>query len=86
MIWFLLLGVDYSLVLITFFLRFSLDIDLDAPKVRVPIRPHGSFQCDSHLLLDLGHFTLNTKVCHVPEAKLFLYYSQPISMYVLDIG
>ncbi|KAK4730781.1 hypothetical protein R3W88_023769 [Solanum pinnatisectum] len=41
--------------------RFALDIDLDAPKVRVPIRPHGSFQCDSHLLLDLGHFTLNTK-------------------------
>ncbi|XP_015087740.1 uncharacterized protein LOC107031055 isoform X1 [Solanum pennellii] len=41
--------------------RFALDIDLDAPKVRVPIRPHGSFRCDSHLLLDLGHFTLNTK-------------------------
>ncbi|KAK6779427.1 hypothetical protein RDI58_021611 [Solanum bulbocastanum] len=41
--------------------RFALDIDLDAPKVRVPIRPHGSFQCDSHLLLNLGHFTLNTK-------------------------
>ncbi|KAM3341348.1 putative protein isoform X1 [Capsicum galapagoense] len=41
--------------------RFALDIDLDAPKVRVPIRPRGSFQCDSHLLLDLGHFTLNTK-------------------------
>ncbi|KAJ8532740.1 hypothetical protein K7X08_015629 [Anisodus acutangulus] len=41
--------------------RFALDIDLDAPKVRVPIRPHGSLQCDSHLLLDLGHFTLNTK-------------------------
>lgn len=76
MILFLLLGtwVEYSLVLVTLFLRFALDIDLDAPKVRVPIRPHGSFQCDSHLLLDLGHFTLNTKVCHVPEAKLFFFF------------
>ncbi|XP_075085926.1 uncharacterized protein LOC107782497 [Nicotiana tabacum] len=41
--------------------RFALDIDLDAPKVRVPVRPRGSSQCDSHLLLDLGHFTLHTK-------------------------
>lgn len=41
--------------------RFALDIDLDAPKVRVPVRPRGSSQCDCHLLLDLGHFTLHTK-------------------------
>lgn len=40
--------------------RFALDIDLDAPKVRVPIRTSDS-QCDCHLLLDFGHFTLLTK-------------------------
>lgn len=43
--------------------RFALDIDLDAPKVRIPIRTKGSSKCDSHFLLDLGHFTLQTKVC-----------------------
>ncbi|CAI9119065.1 OLC1v1020728C1 [Oldenlandia corymbosa var. corymbosa] len=41
--------------------RFALDIDLDAPKVRVPIRSANSSKCDSHLLLDFGHFTLLTK-------------------------
>lgn len=43
--------------------RFALDIDLDAPKVRVPIGTCGSSKCDSHFLLDFGHFTLHTKVC-----------------------
>lgn len=41
--------------------RFALDIDLDAPKVRVPIRTCASSKCDSHLVLDFGHFTLRTK-------------------------
>ncbi|XP_052204938.1 uncharacterized protein LOC127809843 isoform X2 [Diospyros lotus] len=41
--------------------RFALDIDLDAPKVRIPIRTVASTKCDSHFLLDFGHFTLNTK-------------------------
>ncbi|XP_012842600.1 PREDICTED: uncharacterized protein LOC105962815 isoform X1 [Erythranthe guttata] len=41
--------------------RFALDIDLDAPKVRVPIRSCTSIENDSHLLLDFGHFTLKTK-------------------------
>ncbi|KAL6576075.1 hypothetical protein OROHE_000546 [Orobanche hederae] len=41
--------------------RFALDIDLDAPKVRVPIRSCTSTEGDSHLLLDFGHFTLQTK-------------------------
>ncbi|CAN4121397.1 unnamed protein product [Withania somnifera] len=53
--------------------RFSLDIDLDAPKVRVPIRPYGSFRCDSHLLLDLGHFTLNTKGDDLGDQNQSLY-------------
>jgi vacuolar protein sorting-associated protein 13A/C len=41
--------------------RFALDIDLDAPKVRVPLRKDASSLCDSHFLLDLGHLTLQTK-------------------------
>lgn len=41
--------------------RFALDIDLDAPKVRIPIRTSALSKCDSHFLLDFGHFTLNTK-------------------------
>ncbi|KAA8527969.1 hypothetical protein F0562_035162 [Nyssa sinensis] len=41
--------------------RFSLDIDLDAPKVRVPIRTCATSKCDSHFLLDFGHFTFQTK-------------------------
>ncbi|CAK9187593.1 unnamed protein product [Ilex paraguariensis] len=41
--------------------RFALDIDLDAPKVRVPIRTCASSKCDSHFLVDFGHFTLHTK-------------------------
>ncbi|KAK6160946.1 hypothetical protein DH2020_004327 [Rehmannia glutinosa] len=40
---------------------FALDIDLDAPKVRVPLRSCTSTENDSHLLLDFGHFTLQTK-------------------------
>ncbi|CAN1281796.1 Intermembrane lipid transfer protein vps13A [Linum perenne] len=41
--------------------RFAFDIDLDAPKVRVPIKPIGSSKCDTYFLLDFGHFTLQTK-------------------------
>ncbi|CAI9779714.1 unnamed protein product [Fraxinus pennsylvanica] len=41
--------------------RFALDIDLDAPKVRVPIRSRTSATSNSYLLLDFGNFTLHTK-------------------------
>jgi hypothetical protein len=36
--------------------RFGLDIDLDAPKVRIPLTSN------EHFVLDLGHFTLHTRV------------------------
>lgn len=52
--------------------RFALDIDLDAPIVRVPIRTCASSKCDSHLVLDLGHFTLHTKVCMLIDRILFM--------------
>ncbi|CAN6447305.1 unnamed protein product [Victoria cruziana] len=41
--------------------RFSLDIDFDAPKVRVPLLSNGSLDSCGHLLLDFGHFTVQTK-------------------------
>ncbi|KAL8484750.1 hypothetical protein ACS0TY_027161 [Phlomoides rotata] len=41
--------------------RFALDIDLDAPKVSVPMKSCNSDKMDSYLLLDFGHFTLHTK-------------------------
>ena len=44
------------------FHRFALDVDFDAPKVRVPLTTGGSTKCDSQFLLDFGHFTLRTKV------------------------
>ncbi|KAI3677367.1 hypothetical protein L1987_86993 [Smallanthus sonchifolius] len=41
--------------------RFALDIDLDAPKISVPIRTSASPENDSLFLLDFGNFTLRTE-------------------------
>ncbi|XP_071698618.1 uncharacterized protein [Rutidosis leptorrhynchoides] len=41
--------------------RFALDIDLDAPKVRVPIRTSDSSEYECQFLLDFGNFTLKTE-------------------------
>ncbi|KAJ1696999.1 hypothetical protein LUZ63_005511 [Rhynchospora breviuscula] len=40
--------------------RFGLDIDLDAPKVWIPLRAAESSFGDGHFILDFGHFTLHT--------------------------
>ncbi|XP_059643008.1 uncharacterized protein LOC132284858 [Cornus florida] len=53
--------------------RFALDIDLDAPKVRVPMRICASSRCDCHFLLDFGHFTLHTKECQPGDQGQYLY-------------
>ncbi|XP_020230234.1 uncharacterized protein LOC109811015 [Cajanus cajan] len=53
--------------------RFAFDIDLDAPKVRVPLRTSGSDRCDSHFLLDFGHFTLHTAESQSDEKRQNLY-------------
>ncbi|CAH1434087.1 unnamed protein product [Lactuca virosa] len=42
--------------------RFALDIDLDAPKIRIPIRLNASSKYNSHFRLDFGHFTLRKEV------------------------
>ncbi|XP_044485071.1 uncharacterized protein LOC123210663 isoform X2 [Mangifera indica] len=52
---------------------FALDIDLDAPKVRVPIRTSSFSRCDSYFLLDFGHFTLHTMGGHSEENKQNIY-------------
>ncbi|KAM7259519.1 hypothetical protein ACFE04_015260 [Oxalis oulophora] len=53
--------------------RFALDIDFDAPKVRVPIRTQDSSKCESHFVLDFGHFTLHTMESQSDEQKKNLY-------------
>ncbi|XP_019431159.1 PREDICTED: uncharacterized protein LOC109338390 isoform X1 [Lupinus angustifolius] len=53
--------------------RFAFDIDLDAPKVRVPLRTSSSGRCDSHFLLDFGHFTLHTAESQSDERRKNLY-------------
>ncbi|GMI70230.1 hypothetical protein like AT1G48090 [Hibiscus trionum] len=53
--------------------RFALDIDLDAPKVRIPLRTHSSSKCQSYFLLDFGHFTLHTMESQVDEQRQNIY-------------
>ncbi|ONI27903.1 hypothetical protein PRUPE_1G110200 [Prunus persica] len=71
--------------------RFALDIDLDAPKVRVPIGTCGSSKCDSHFLLDFGHFTLHTKDSQPDEQRQNLYSrffitGRDIAAFFMDSG
>ncbi|KAK8499441.1 hypothetical protein V6N12_012495 [Hibiscus sabdariffa] len=53
--------------------RFALDIDLDAPKVRIPLRTHGSSKCQNYFLLDFGHFTLHTMESQSDEQRQNIY-------------
>ncbi|XLR30782.1 hypothetical protein S83_058682, partial [Arachis hypogaea] len=53
--------------------RFAFDVDLDAPKVRISLRSRGSARCDSHFLLDFGHFTLHTAESQSDEQRHNLY-------------
>ncbi|KAL8205058.1 hypothetical protein R6Q57_010681 [Mikania cordata] len=54
--------------------RFSLDIDLDAPKIRVPIKTCAlSKEYDGHFLLDFGNFTLRTEESQHDNQEQNLY-------------
>ncbi|KAK1591812.1 hypothetical protein Q3G72_014066 [Acer saccharum] len=71
--------------------RFALDIDLGAPKVRVPIMTCGSSRCDSHFLLDFGHFTLHTMESRSEEQKQNIYSrfyisGRDIAAFFIDCG
>lgn len=71
--------------------RFALDVDFDAPKVRVPLTTGGSATCDSQFLLDFGHFTLRTKEGEDDEQDQSLYSrfyisGREIAAFFLDCG
>ncbi|KAF7837665.1 putative vacuolar protein sorting-associated protein [Senna tora] len=71
--------------------RFAFDIDLDAPKVRVPLRTSGSLKCGSHFLLDFGHFTLHTVESQSDEQRKnpysrFLISGRDIAAFFTDSG
>nr|DAD29104.1 TPA_asm: hypothetical protein HUJ06_030572 [Nelumbo nucifera] len=53
--------------------RFTLDIDIDAPKVRIPIQTCESSKCNGQFLLDFGHFTLHIKEGQCDEQRQGLY-------------
>lgn len=60
--------------------RFSINLDLDAPKVRLPANPKLDKGTCTQLVLDLGHFTLHTdneakgnKPSNVGQAPIGLY-------------
>lgn len=53
--------------------RFALDIDLDAPKIRIPIRTSASSEYESDFLLDFGNFTLRTQEEHHDNQEQNLY-------------
>ncbi|KAL5700718.1 hypothetical protein ACHQM5_026131 [Ranunculus cassubicifolius] len=53
--------------------RFALDIDFDAPKVRIPVKILSTSKSDDHFLLDFGHFTLHTKEGQSDEHRQSLY-------------
>ncbi|KAI3512412.1 hypothetical protein L1887_19727 [Cichorium endivia] len=55
--------------------RFALFVDLDAPKIRVPIRTSASSEYNSHFLLDFGHFTLRTEEDQ-PDAEGQMLYTR----------
>ncbi|KAL6841988.1 hypothetical protein ACP4OV_028188 [Aristida adscensionis] len=53
--------------------RFGLDIDLDAPKVRIPLTTGQPSLDNEYFVLDLGHFTLQTRDGTRDEERPSLY-------------
>ncbi|XP_062219043.1 uncharacterized protein LOC133918926 [Phragmites australis] len=53
--------------------RFGLDIDLDAPKVRIPLTANQPLLGNEHFILDFGHFTLHTRDRKRDEERQSLY-------------
>ncbi|KAG0568137.1 hypothetical protein KC19_7G189300 [Ceratodon purpureus] len=72
--------------------RFSIDLDLDAPKISIPAKVYKSDEDDTQLLLDLGHFTLHTATdggrdADNTKADLYSRFSitgKEISAFVVD--
>ncbi|KAK3154093.1 hypothetical protein QOZ80_2BG0185880 [Eleusine coracana subsp. coracana] len=53
--------------------RFGLDIDLDAPKVRIPLTTDKPSLGNEYFVLDFGHFTLHTRDGSRDEERQSLY-------------
>ncbi|CAL5058295.1 unnamed protein product [Urochloa decumbens] len=53
--------------------RFGLDIDLDAPKVRIPLTANQPSLGNEYFVLDFGHFTLHTRDGTRDEERQSLY-------------
>jgi len=53
------------------FSRFGLDIDLDAPKVRIPLTANQPSLGNEYFVLDFGHFTLHTRVSSWPQSMSY---------------
>jgi len=53
--------------------RFGLDIDLDAPKVRIPLTANQPLLGNEYFVLDFGHFTLHTRDGKHDEERQSLY-------------
>ncbi|WVZ75446.1 hypothetical protein U9M48_023496 [Paspalum notatum var. saurae] len=53
--------------------RFGLDIDLDAPKVRIPLTAGQPLLDNEYFVLDFGHFTLRTRDGTRDEERQSLY-------------
>jgi vacuolar protein sorting-associated protein 13A/C len=53
--------------------RFGLDIDLDAPKVRIPLTANQPTVGNEYFVLDFGHFTLHTRDGTCDEERQSLY-------------
>ncbi|KAG0559465.1 hypothetical protein KC19_10G107200 [Ceratodon purpureus] len=72
--------------------RFSIYLDLDAPKISIPAKTSKSDEDDTQLLLDLGHFTLHTATDNnrdvdVAKSDMYSRFSisgKEISAFVVD--
>ncbi|XP_062223332.1 uncharacterized protein LOC133922148 [Phragmites australis] len=53
--------------------RFGLNIDLDAPKVRIPLTVNQPALGNEYFVLDFGHFTLHTRDGTCDEERQSLY-------------
>lgn len=72
-------SVYHATIIYVICCRFSIDLDLDAPKIAIPAKSSKSEEDDTQLLLDLGHFTLHT-------ATVSLFSSEVCCLFCFNCG
>ncbi|KAL3679175.1 hypothetical protein R1sor_022131 [Riccia sorocarpa] len=70
--------------------RFHVHLDLDAPKIAIPAEALESGEEGTQLLLDLGHFTLETATVNTLQYDSGLFYavlsiSYPVSLNIIGL-